>query len=105
MTDAGMTGCGWLPSSPDPLSLPVRITRVCLRESRAAALERPEDAPPPPLAPPPPPPPLPPPPPVPPPPLPPLPPPPPPTPELQRLLYRSIYTHAISRGGGPQQTS
>lgn len=57
MTDAGMTGWGWLPKSPDPRSLPVRMTRVCRRESRAPAEERPED--PPPL---------------------------PPTPELQRLL-------------------
>lgn len=57
MTDAGITGCGWLPSSPDPRSRPVRITLVCLRESRAPADDRPED--PPPL---------------------------PPTPELQRLL-------------------
>lgn len=62
MTDAGITGCGWLPSSPDPLSRPVRITLVCLRESRAPADDLPED--PPPL---------------------------PPTPELQRLLQDLIY--------------
>lgn len=57
ITDAGITGWGWLPNSPDPLSRPVRITRVCLRESLAPADDLPED--PPPL---------------------------PPTPELQRLL-------------------
>lgn len=71
MTDAGITGCGWLPSRPDPLSLPVRITLVCLRESRAPADDLPED--PPPL---------------------------PPTPELQRLLegFRYIYSYGtISR--------
>lgn len=64
MTDAGITGCGWLPSSPDPLSRPVRITLVCLRESRAPADDLPED--PPPL---------------------------PPTPELQRLLKRFREKH------------
>lgn len=64
MTDAGITGCGWLPSSPDPLSRPVRITLVCLRESRAPADDLPED--PPPL---------------------------PPTPELQRLLKRFREEH------------
>lgn len=46
MTDAGITGWGWLPRSPDPRSRPVRMTRVCRRESRAPADDLPEDPPP-----------------------------------------------------------
>lgn len=94
MTEAGMTGWGWLPRRPVPRSLPVRITLVCRRESRAAVDDLPEapplplplPLPPPPLLPPPaPPPPAPPP--LPPPPLPPF------TPELQRLLLRTVQGH------------
>ncbi|KAG5271767.1 hypothetical protein AALO_G00183790, partial [Alosa alosa] len=36
MTEAGMTGWGWLPRRPEPRSRPVRMTRVCRRESLAA---------------------------------------------------------------------
>lgn len=94
MTEAGMTGWGWLPRRPVPRSLPVRITLVCRRESRAAVDDLPEVPPPPPPLP------LPPPPlllpPAPPPPAPPLLPPPPLppfTPELQRLLLQTVQCH------------